>query len=341
MKKETLRTASNETIEKLRRLAINKLRQGATIEETSKYLGVGQSTIKLWKSLYKKHGSKFYTLKKRGSKGGSKDLTAEMLRKIRYHIEDKLPEQLKLPFYLWDRKAVQTLIEKKYGVKKSLPQIGRYLKQWGMSPQKPIVKAYEQDPKAVERWKKVEYPKILRQAKAEKAEIHFGDETGIRSDHHAGKSYSPKGKTPVVKKTGQRFSINMISTVTARGTKRFMIYRGRFNSQVFIIFLRQLIKKSKRKIFLIVDNYSPHKTKQVKQWLQNNKERIKIFFLPSYSPELNPDELLNQDIKTNAVGKQKASNAYELRHNVTSHLKKLSKNKIISFFQHEQTKYAS
>ena len=144
-----------------------------------------------------------------------------------------------------------------------------------------------------------------------------------------------------MKKTGQRFGLNMISAVSSKGSKRFMLFKGRFNSEVFITFLRQLIKKAKRKILLIMDNYSPHKTKRVLQWLQNHKDKIKIFFLPTYSPELNPDELLNQDIKTNAVGKQRAANAYELRGNVKSHLKKLSSNKIRSFFKHQKTKYAA
>lgn len=341
MKRETLRTASNETIGKFRRLAIEQLRKGATIKEVSENLGVGQSTIKLWKKEYKSKGSKFFELKKRGVKGGSKDLTPTHLRQIKNSIIDKLPDQLKLPFVLWDRKAVQTLILKKFGIKKSLPQIGRYLKSWGLSPQKPIYKAYEQDPIAVQKWIEKDYPKIKRKAKKENAEIHFGDETGIRSDHHSGKSYSKKGKTPVVKKTGQRFGLNMISTVSSQGSKRFMLFKGRFNSEVYISFLRQLTKKAKRKIFLIMDNYSPHKTIRVQQWLQKHENKIEVFFLPTYSPELNPDELLNQDIKTNAVGKHRASNAYELRQNVKSHLKKLTKSKISSFFKHAKTKYAA
>lgn len=341
MKKETLRTASNETIGKFRRLAIEQLRKGATIKEVGEILGVGQSTIKLWKKEYKLKGSKFFKLKKRGVKGGSKDLTSTQLRQIKNCIIDKLPDQLKLPFVLWDRKAVQTLILKKFGVKKSLPQIGRYLKSWGLSPQKPIYKAYEQNPEAVEQWIKKDFPKIKKKAKREKAEIFFGDEAGIRSDHHSGKSYSKKGKTPVVKKTGKRFGLNMISAVSSKGGKRFMLFMGRFNSKVYITFLQQLIKNAKCKIILIMDNYSPHKTNLVQQWLQKHGDKIEVFFLPTYSPELNPDELLNQDIKTNAVGKQRASNAHELRANVKSHLKKLSSKKVASFFKHHKTKYAA
>jgi transposase len=341
MKKETLRTASKETIEKLRRLAMEQLRKGAKPKDVCASLKIGESTLDLWKKKYKKNGSKFYTLRKRGVKGGSKDLSSAQLRQLRNCMIDKLPDQLKLPFVLWDRKAVQSLIIKKFGVKKSLPQIGRYLKSWGLSPQKPVYKAYEQDPEAVKKWLNKDYPKIKRKAKKEKAEIYFGDETGVRSDHHTGKSYSLKGQTPVVKKTGQRFGLNMISAVSAKGGKRFMIFKGRFNSEVYIMFLRQLIKKSERKLFLIVDNYSPHKTNRVKQWLKKYKDKIEVFYLPAYSPELNPDELLNQDLKTNGTGKTRASNTHELRENVKSHLKKLSKTKIKSFFKHQKTQYAA
>jgi transposase len=341
MKRETLRTASNETIGKIRRLAMSQFRKCFTIKEVSENLRVGQSTLKKWKKEYKLKGSRFYSLKKRGSKGGSKDLTNAQLKQVMNCIVDKLPDQLKLPFVLWDRKAVQKLILKKFGVKKSLPQIGRYLKTWNLSPQKPVYKAYEQNPEAVEKWLKTDFPKIKRKAKRENAEILFGDETGIRSDHHSGKSYSTKGVTPVVKKTGQRFGLNMISAVSPKGGKRFMLFKGRFNSGVYLIFLRQLIKKSKRKAMLIMDNYSPHKTKQVQLWLEKHKDKIEVFYLPPYSPELNPDELLNQDIKTNAVGKHRASNAQELARNVKSHLKKLTSEKVKSFFKHHKTKYAA
>ena len=256
-------------------------------------------------------------------------------------MTDKLPDQLKLPFTLWTREAVQSLIYKKFKVKKSLPQIGRYLQSWGFSAQKPIYKAYEQNPEAVEKWLEKEYPKIRRKAKKEKAEIYFGDEAGMRSDHHAGKSFSKKGQTPIVKKTGKRFSVNMISAVSARGGKRFMLYHGKFNSDRYILFLKQLIKKSTHKIYLIMDNYSVHKTNKVKAWIERRKDKLEVYYLPTYSPELNPDELLNQDVKTNVVGKLRASNAHELKKNVKSHLKKISKQKIISFFKHQQTKYAA
>lgn len=341
MAKKTLRTANNEVISNLRLRCMASLREGRTQAEVAKLYGVGFSTLKSWVKQYKEKGSKIYILKKRGVKKGSGGLSKEQIRKIKKMITDKLPDQLKLPFALWNRQAVQNLIYKKFGIKKSLTQIGRYLQAWGFSPQKPIYKAYEQNSESVKQWIKKDFPAIKKNAKKEKAEIYFGDEAGMRSDHHSGKSYSKKGKTPIVKKTGQRFSVNMISAISARGGKRFMLYRGKFNSDRYIQFLKQLIKKALKKIYLIMDNYSVHKTKQVQQWLSRNHKKIKVYYLPTYSPELNPDELLNQDVKTNALGKHRTSNADELRANIKSYLKKLPKQKIANFFQHPIVKYAA
>lgn len=341
MKKETLRQSNNKTIEKLRRLAIEQFRKGFTIREVSDTLSVGQSTLKEWKRLYKLQGSKFYSLKKRGVKKGSGEITSAQMREIKKLITDKTPDQCKLAIGLWTRGAVQELIKRKFGIEKSLPQIGRYLKTWGFTSQKPIYKAYEQQPEEVKQWLEKDFPKLKKKAKKEKSVIYFGDETGLRSDHQAGKTFSPKGKTPVVKKSGKRFSLNMVSAISARGDKRFMIFKGRFNTDCFINFLRQLTKNQKQKILFIIDNYSVHKTKKVKEWVKKNRTKIELFYLPRYSPELNPDEYLNNDIKTNLVGKTNASNTAELAKAVKTHLKKKSNAKIKKFFQHKAVQYAA
>lgn len=341
MKKTTLRQESNETIEKLRRLAMEQFRKGFKIKEVSGNLDVGQSTLKEWKRLYKLRGAKFYVLKTRGVKKGSGEITAIQMREVKKLITDKTPDQCKLAVGLWTREAVQELIFKRFGIKKSLPQIGRYLKDWGLTSQKPIYKAYEQQPEEVKQWLEKDYPSIKKQAKKEKAVIYFGDETGLRSDHQAGKTFSPKGKTPVVKKSGKRFSLNMVSAISPRGDKRFMIFKDAFNADCFIKFLRQLTKNQTQKIFLIVDNYSVHKTKKVKEWVNKHHQKIELFYLPRYSPELNPDEYLNNDIKTNLVGKTNASNTRELALKVKSHLKKKSVEKIKKFFQHPFVQYAA
>ena len=212
------------------------------------------------------------------------------------------------------------LIEKRYGVKLAIRSVGNYLKRWGFTPQKPLRRAYERQDKAVKIWLEETYPKIAARAKQEKAEIHWGDEAGFRSDHQTGTSYSPKGKTPIIKSTGKRFRVNMISTVTNKGTMRFMLFEESFTADVFLKFIKRLTNGSDAKIFLILDNLRVHHAKILKPWLEENRSKIELFYLPSYSPELNPDELLNQDVKSNAVGRNRAKNLTEMKNNITQYL---------------------
>lgn len=192
-------------------------------------------------------------------------------------IKDKLPDQLKLPFGLWTREVVQGLIQRRFGIELSRWQVGRYLKSWSFIPQKPIHKAFEQKPEKVKKWLEEEYPAIKEQAKEEGGVIYFSDETGCRSDHQAGKSYAPKGQTPIVMKTGQRFSINMISAISNRGHLQFMILENRFNSGEFLKFLKQMIRYSRHKIFFITDHRPADKTKISNQKLSENKENRGVF----------------------------------------------------------------
>jgi len=227
-----------------------------------------------------------------------------------------------MPFALWTREAVRQLIERKFGLKLSVWTVGRYLRRWGFTPQKPLKRAYEQNPEEVKRWLEEEYPRIKRRVREEGAEIYWGDEMGIRSDHQAGRSWAPKGETPVVEVSGKRFRFNMISAISNRGKLKFMIFGERFNAEIFIEFLRRLIRSNeKRKIFLIVDNHRVHHGKRVREWVERHREEIELFYLPRYSPELNPDEYLNQDVKSNAVGRSRFRSKEELIGNVRSYLR--------------------
>lgn len=194
-----------------------------------------------------------------------------------------------------------------------------------------------------EEWHEEIFPKIAAKAKKEKAEIHWGDEAGFRSDHQTGTSYSPKGQTPIIKSTSKRFKTNMISTITNRGTLRFMMFDGNFTADVFIDFLRRLIWKSKVKIFLILDNHRVHHAYKVKDWVKAHKDKIELFFLPPNSPELNPDELLNQDVKSNAVGRKRAKTLTELKNNITRYLFGTQKSPDIikSYFRKSEVLYAA
>ena len=296
---------------------------------------------KIWRQ-YKEGGLKSIAEKKRGIKEGKK-LRGKQAAEICNLIKDKLPDQLKLPFGLWTREAVQQMILKRYGISLSRWQVGRYLKAWGYTPQKPITKAFEQKPEKVKQWLEKEYPAIKKRAQKEKAMIYFGDETGMRSDHQAGRSYAPKGQTPIIKKTGQRFSLNMISAISNRGYLLFMIIDGSFNSEVFQIFLKRMIKYSRQKIFLITDGHPAHKTKRLNEWLEENKSRIEVFFLPPYSPELNPQEYVNQDVKTNVIGKKRPINKEQMRKNVANFMRKRKNNRkqVKKYFNEKHVKYAA
>jgi transposase len=258
-------------------------------------------------------------------------------------IVDRCPDQLKMPFYLWTREAVGQLIERKFGVRLSVWTVGRYLARWGFTPQKPMRRAFEKNPEAVHRWLDEKYPAIRKQAKQEKADIYWGDEMGMRSDHTVGRSYGRRGQTPVILGTGVRFGCNMISAITNKGQLNFMVFKQRFKANVFEEFLRRLVRQSERKVFIIVDGHPVHRSGKVKKWLNKNEKHIRLFFLPSYSPELNPDEILNQDVKSNAVGRKRARCQSDLIANVRSFLwgRQRRPNVVKKYFSEKHVSYAA
>ncbi len=221
--------------------------------------------------------------------------------------------------------------------------VGEYLKRWGFTPQKPVKWAKEQSSSAVARWLLTEYPAIASRAKREHGEIHWGDETGLQTGANVEKGYSPKGKTPVVRQTAKRERINMISSITNQGQVRFMFYRDNMNSKRLIEFMRRLSKDAGRKVFLILDNLKVHHSKVVKDWLEENKEKIEVFYLPSYSPELNPDEYLNNNLKGRVHSGERASTAKQLESKARKHMRHLQNKhgKVKKFFEHPCAAYAA
>jgi len=335
------RTASAQATMREQAVAFLKKKRG-TQKQASEIFGLSQSGIeKIWRK-YKVDGKSGIRERKRGVKGGKK-INGKQSAQVRQLIKDKLPDQLKLPYGLWTREAVQQLILIKFSIELSRWQVGRYLKSWGYTPQKPITKAFEQKPERVKQWLEQEYPAIKKRAQKEKGVIYFGDETGMRSDHQAGRSYAPAGETPVIKKTGQRFSLNMISAISNRGHLQFMIIDGRFNSEVFQTFLKRMIKYSKQKIYFITDGHPAHKTKKLNEWLAQNKKRIEVFFLPPYSPELNAQEYVNQDVKTNVIGKKRPINKEQMKNNVEDFMKKRKNDKqqVRKYFHVSHVRYAA
>jgi len=332
-----------EAQEELRIRVVRAIReQGLSQAEACRVFGVGKTSVWRWTKAVEQGGERRLVSKKRGRKPGS-SLKGHQAASVVRMITDKCPDQLKLPFALWTRSAVKQLIEDRYDLSLSVSTVGRYLKRWGFTPQKPMRRAYEQNPQAVQHWLKEEYPSIARRAKAENAEIHWGDEMGLRSDHQAGTSYGRKGKTPVIPGTGQRFRCNMISTITNRGQLAFMMFTGRFTSDVMIKFLRRLTRHAERKVFLIVDRHPVHRSRKVTDWLADHAEQVERFYLPGYSPELNPDELLNQDVKTNAQGRKRPGNAEEMIGNVRAYLRRRQRqpNVVKAYFEEEHVRYAA
>ncbi len=195
------------------------------------------------------------------------------------------PDQLGLPFFLWTREAVGELIKRRLGLALSQWTVGRHLKRWGFTPQKPARRAYEQNPAAVRRWLLEEYPQVQKQAKEEGAEIHWGDEMGVRSDHQAGRTWGRKGQTPVVRGTGQRFRCNVISTLTNQGVLRFRVFQENFNGAVFIDFLRRLVWDWGKKVSLIVDRHPVHISRKLRWWVEGHQAEIRLIYLPPYSPD--------------------------------------------------------
>jgi len=343
MSKSDFRNLSQKTQDEIRKRAVKEVLSGESQTKTGKKYGVSRSTVCIWVNNFKKKGSKTLISKKRGTHKNPKlkPFQGYVIKKL---IKDKHPEQLKLPFVLWTRESVRDLIKKKFQITVSLTTVGRYLKKWGFTSQKPAKRALERDDKAVQKWLDTEYPKIKKKAKKQKAEIFWGDETGLRSDHQSGKTYGIKGQTPVVKISAKRFSSNIISAINNKGKFFFSVFNHKFNNTMFIRFLKLLIKNQKGvKIFLIVDNYSVHKSNMVTKFIEKNNKYIEIFFLPTYSPELNPDEYFNQDLKSNVFKTKRPKNKNEQTSMIRTKLRSIQKTpqKVINYFKAESVKYAA
>jgi len=327
-----------------RRRAVKLRERGMTLREVAAQVELSVPTVMAAHRAYLAGGWAAVKVKPRGRKQGEgRQLTPEQEAEIRRLICDKTPDQLKLGFALWNRQAVSQLIEDRLGIKVPIRTIGEYLKRWGFTPQKPIKKAYEQRPAEVRKWLDEEYPQIAARAKAEQAEIHWGDETGLRSDDVRGRGYAPKGQTPVVRVNNRREGLSIISTVTNQGKVRWKVFEGAMNADVLIDFFKRLIKDSDRKVFLILDNLKVHHARKVKDWLAKHEEEIEVFYLPSYSPELNPDECLNADLKDGVTRRAPARSKAQLKKAAISHLRKLQKSprRVRKYFEHKPVRYAA
>jgi transposase len=335
------RSLSPEAQEALRLRVVKALREGMTQTEAARVFHISRASVNKWSRRHETSGRKALRAQKRGRPTGTRLEPRQAAQTVRW-ITGRCPDQLQLPFFLWTREAVQMLLKREFGLQVSVWTVGRYLNGWGLTPQKPVRRAFEQDPVAVRRWLDSEYPDIEREAKHVGAQIFWGDEMGLRSDHQAGRSYGRRGRTPVIPGTGRRFGCNMISAITNRGKLFFMIFEKEFNFRVFLRFLKRLTRQVKGRVFLILDRHSVHKSAPVRRWLELHTDKLRIFFLPTYSPELNPDELLNQDVKSNALGRQRPRDQWEMMDHVRGYLRSTQRQhlRVQAYFYGEHVQYA-
>jgi transposase len=340
MKPRDGRALSHRTLEEMRIRAVERVQAGESPEVVIQALGFTRSCIYAWLARYRTGG--WGALKARALKGRPMKIQPAQMRWLYRTITGKSPLQFRFEFALWTREIIRVLLREQFLLKLSLASVGRLLKQLGLTCQRPLFRAMEQDPQRVRQWLEQEYPCLREQARQAGAEIYFGDEAGVRSDCHGGTTWGIQGKTPVVRSTGQRSSVNMISAVSARGAMRFMLTKGKVNGSVFVDFLKRLMHNALRPIFLILDGGSYHRSRPVKDYVASLGGKLQLFFLPPYSPELNPDEQVWNHVKHHGVAKAALRSGKELRKFVMARLQSLQKMPwtIRMFFLTPDTRYA-
>ena len=327
-----------------RRRAVKMVLGGATIAVSANQCELAERTVwgavkayrqGGWQAVKVCHGHR--------PQGAGRALNPNQEREVQRLIRDHVPDQLKMNYALWTRQAVGELIARRFEIHLAVRAVGEYLKRWGFTPQRPLKKAYEQNPVAVDTWVNEEYPKIAKAAKQEGAEVQWGDETGLRSDDVRGRGYAPKGKTPVVLANANRSKLSVISTVTNKGQMRWKVFSGALNAKILIGFMKRLVHGRETRVFLILDNLRVHHSKEVKKWLTENKEKIAVFYLPSYSPELNPDEMLNADLKQRVTKAAPPRTKMALTRTAIGALRSIQKqpNRVGNYFGQKDVAYAA
>jgi transposase len=342
MRKDDARKLSHDTLEEMRRRAVMCVQEGQSPEIVGKALGLNRTTIYDWLARYRRGG--WGALKAKPVPGRPPKLDGKKMKWVYDTVTQKNPLQMSFPFALWTREMVAELIKRKYGIKLAANSVGRLLAQLGISCQKPLHRALERDESLVRKWLKQEYPKIKKMAQIEGADIYFGDAAHMRSDHHAGRSWGKKGETPIVLSTGARYGMSLISAITSKGHMRFMTKdKGGVNAEVFIEFLKRLMVGAKNKVFLIVDRGPAHRAKRTKKFVASLDGALRLFYLPPYSPDTNPDELVWKHLKADTVGRMVTTDKADFKDNVVSSMRSLQSNpaKIRSFFQKPSLKYAA
>jgi transposase len=330
--------------EERRRQVVGLRQRGLTYRAIAGQVGLSRTGVINICQRFAVEGAKGLISKPRGRKPDEQRwLDAAQEAEVRGLICRHTPDEVGLPFALWSRAAVRLLIARHCGVGLAVRTVGKYLARWEFTAQKPIRRAYEQDPAAVRRWLRRDYPQILARARQARGAVFWGDETGLRSDDVRGRSYAPRGHTPQVRVCHKRAGLSLISAVTNQGKLRWMVADGAVNAPTFIRFLQRLIRDARRKIFLILDRLKAHRARLTQAWLADHRSEIEVHYLPPYSPELNPDEGINADLKQAVPRRTPARSKQQLKRAAISHMRSLAKRpkRIRSIFQHHQFRYAA
>ena len=334
------RKLDHATLEALRIRSVKRIGSGVRVEDVAASLGLSRSTVFAWVAAYREGGIE--ALRAKPISGRPPKLSGAQLRTIYTLIEGADPRQYRLEFALWTRELVQQLIWTQFRIRLSVVSVGRLLRTLGMSPQRPVFRATQQDPERVKRWRETDYPAIREEAARAGGVIYFADEAGIRSDYHSGTTWAPVGQTPVVTSTGARYGLNMISAVTPKGRLRFSTFTGSMNAKVFLDFVRRLLHDEPDPVFLILDGHPVHRSKAVREFVEATDGRLRLFFLPPYSPELNPDEWVWKNVKHDRIGKAGIRSADDLRNKAERALRRLQRlpGLVCAFFSDPHIRYA-
>ena len=301
MREDDGRKLDHRTLEALRLRAVRQVQAGEHPAVVAKALGMTRAAVYAWLAQARQGGLE--ALRAKPVPGRPPTLSGAQCKRVYELVVGSDPRQLRFPFALWTREMVQELIRREFGVALSLSSVGRLLRRLGLSPQRPLYRAYQADPDAVARWKAEVYPAIRQAAQAAGAEIYFADEASVRSDFHAGTTWAPVGQTPVIATTGARFSVNLVSAVSPKGRLRFSVVPGTLTAPRFIEFCRRLLHDADGPVVLIVDGHPVHRSKAVRSYVEKTKGILRLEYLPSYSPQLNPDEWVWKNVKHDRVGR--------------------------------------
>jgi len=337
------RSYSDETMAVLRRLAINARLKGYSNQQAADVLGLRPETVTRWWSAYQQRGEEGLPQGRSGRPVGvGRILSPQQEQQLQEQIAGQTPEEAGVAAAAWTRRAVQELVRQRFAIELPIRTVGLYLARWNFTPQRPGRKSRKQDADEVEDWLAEEFPAIQQQSAREQAGLQFADETGVALDDYRGRSYAPCGQTPTRNVAGDRGRLNVFSSLTADGEIFYLLYSGNLTGRRFVGFLRSLVEFAQNKVLLVVDRHPAHDAQVVQEWLAEHADEIEMFFLPRYSPELNPDEYLNNDLKQTLAQGPLAGNVSQLRETIGKFLDRLSElpERVASYFHHPQTEYA-